>query len=412
MSSVSLLMKYLKAHLFRPGEGVVVPWVRAKLWREIEPWRTTPCLSGGRSGGVEFRILLGGGSYIYVVSGRVEERTNATSYFGDDEYEPKYPEETFRRRYRMSSTLFNKIVNDILSYDVQHIPEYFTYFSSRLDATGRKSIGPILKCTSAIRQLVYDTAPDAFDEYLQIAECTSRECLDNFTKCIHVLYNHKFLRRGQVPTDIEKTYKLHEEKHGLSGMLGSIDCMHWDWKNCPKSLHGQFKRRDHRYSTLMLEVVVDQRLWIWHAYFGVPGANNDVNVLYGSPLFDDEIADIAQECPFIGKRAYIRKALLFSRRYLFRIWANVSKTFSVTRDAKTFKFKTVQESARKDIERAFGVLQGRWGIIRQPACNANQQPQENHQRTWLEAGSKDVNYMLGRQKNFAIGKRTSIFDKT
>ncbi|GJW41793.1 hypothetical protein Tco_0070592 [Tanacetum coccineum] len=60
-----------------------------------------------------------------------------------------------------------------LSLGKMHIPEYFTYFSSRLDATGRKSIGPILKCTSAIRQLTYGTAPDAFDEYLQIAERTS-----------------------------------------------------------------------------------------------------------------------------------------------------------------------------------------------------------------------------------------------
>ncbi|GJT46898.1 zf-CCHC domain-containing protein [Tanacetum coccineum] len=91
-------------------------------------------------------------------------------YFDDDEFEPKYPEDKFKRRYRMSSTLFNKIVNKILSYDVEPIPEYFTYFKPRYDATGRLSIGPILKCTSAIRQLVYDTAPDAFDEYLQIAE--------------------------------------------------------------------------------------------------------------------------------------------------------------------------------------------------------------------------------------------------
>ncbi|GKC28408.1 ALP1-like protein isoform X1 [Tanacetum coccineum] len=34
---------------------------------------------------------------------------------------------------------------------------------------------------------------------------------------------------------------------------------------------------------------------------------------------------------------------------------------------RDYEFKTVQESARKDIERAFGVLQGRWGIIRQLA---------------------------------------------
>ncbi|GKD94484.1 hypothetical protein Tco_1374321 [Tanacetum coccineum] len=95
-------------------------------------------------------------------------------YFGNDEFEPKYPEENFRRRYRMSSTLFNKIVNNILSYDVEPIPEYFTYFKPCYDATGCLSIGPILKCTSAIRQLAYDTAPDAFDEYLPIAERTSR----------------------------------------------------------------------------------------------------------------------------------------------------------------------------------------------------------------------------------------------
>ncbi|GKF05575.1 hypothetical protein Tco_0036243, partial [Tanacetum coccineum] len=92
------------------------------------------------------------------------------NYFGDDEFLLKYPEENFRRRYRMSSTLFNKIVNNILSYDVQPLPEYFNYFRQRNDATGRLSIGHILKCTSAIRQLAYDTAPNAFDEYLQIAE--------------------------------------------------------------------------------------------------------------------------------------------------------------------------------------------------------------------------------------------------
>ncbi|GJW87867.1 RNA-directed DNA polymerase, eukaryota [Tanacetum coccineum] len=57
-------------------------------------------------------------------------------------------------------------------------------------------------------------------------------------------------------------------------------------KYCPKSLHGQFKRKDHKYPTLILEAVADQRL-----------------------------------------------------------------------DAKTFKFKTVQEAARKYIERAFGFLQ-------------------------------------------------------
>ncbi|GKA32096.1 pentatricopeptide repeat-containing protein [Tanacetum coccineum] len=41
------------------------------------------------------------------------------------------------------------------------------------------------------------------------------------------------------------------------------------------------------------EAFADQTLWIWHAYFGVLEANNDLSVSYGSPLFDDLLADKA-----------------------------------------------------------------------------------------------------------------------
>ncbi|GJU61793.1 ALP1-like protein isoform X1 [Tanacetum coccineum] len=194
-------------------------------------------------------------TYIYREREEAEQRL-IDHYFGDDEYEPKYPEEKFRRRY----------------------------FRVRIDAIGRNSIGPILKCTSAIRQMAYDTSPDAFDEYLQSAE----------------------------------------------------------------------------------QAVADQKLWIWHAYFGVLGVNNDLNVLYGSPLFDDEIADIALECPFVVNGHTYRKGYYLANG-IYPAWSTFVKTFSVARDEKTLKFKRVQEAARKDIERAFGVLQGRWGIIRQPA---------------------------------------------
>nr|GEX32015.1 protein arginine N-methyltransferase 1.6 [Tanacetum cinerariifolium] len=113
------------------------------------------------------------------------EQRSINDYFCDDETLPKYPEENFRR---------------------SAYPPYANW--------------------------AYSTAPDAFDEYLQIAERCSRQCLENFTKCIQVLYVEKFLRKP-TSTDIEKTYELHEEKHGLTRMLGSIDCMHWEWRNGP-----------------------------------------------------------------------------------------------------------------------------------------------------------------------------------
>ncbi|GJT91056.1 RNA-directed DNA polymerase, eukaryota [Tanacetum coccineum] len=305
-------------------------------------------------------------------------------YFGDDEFLPKYPEENFRRRYCMSSTLFNKIVNNILSYDVQPHPEYFNYFRQRNDATGRLSIGPILKCTSVIRQLAYDTAPDAFDEYLQIAERTSRECLENFTKCIHVLYVEKFLRKPTA-ADIQKTYQLHEQTWTPGN---ARDCR--GIKNCGFGMY----------------------------ILRFRGQNNDLNVLYGSSLFDDELADTAPKCPFVVNGHTYRKCYYLADG-VYPAWSTFVKTLSVARDGKTLKFKRVQDSARKDIERAFRVLQGRWGIIRQPArayqinalkriicCSLVQSG------TFNEPGSKDAIYMLGRQKNFEIEKCTSIFERT
>nr|GFC74431.1 protein ALP1-like isoform X1 [Tanacetum cinerariifolium] len=94
--------------------------------------------------------------------------------------------------------------------------------------------------------------------------------------------------------------------------------------------------------------------------------NNDLSVLYGSPLFDDVLADAASEAPFVvNGRTY--KKCYYLAEDIYPTWSTFVKTYSTARDEKTLKFKRVQESSRKDIERAFGVLQGRWGIIRQPA---------------------------------------------
>nr|GEX55181.1 hypothetical protein [Tanacetum cinerariifolium] len=220
-------------------------------------------------------------AYIPRERGEAEQRLLG-DYFGDDETPPKYPKENFRRRYRMSSTLCAQIVDDITSYDAQPLPEYFHFFRKGYDAIGRASIGPILKCTSVIRQLAYGTTPDAFDEYLQIVERCSRECLDNFTKCMYILYVEEYLRRPSLK-DIEKTYALHEEKHGLLRMT-------------------------------------------------------------------------APEAPFVVNERTYKKGYYLADG-IFPTWSSFVKTFSISRDEKTLRFKRVQESARKDIERAFGVLQ-------------------------------------------------------
>nr|GEY23206.1 hypothetical protein [Tanacetum cinerariifolium] len=70
-------------------------------------------------------------------------------------------------------------------------------------------------------------------------------------------------------------------------------------------------------------------------------------------------------------------------------WSTFVKSFTMERDEKTMKFKRVQESSRKDIERAFGVLQDNM-ILKDQKFKVSEfgdmfvYPQQNIQHTWVE----------------------------
>ncbi|XP_019099816.1 PREDICTED: uncharacterized protein LOC104702940 [Camelina sativa] len=48
-------------------------------------------------------------------------------------------------------------------------------------------------------------------------------------------------------------------------------------------------------------------------------------------------------------------------------WATFVKSISMPQDPKASLFATYQEAVRKDVERAFGVLQARFAIVKNPA---------------------------------------------
>ncbi|XP_071689093.1 uncharacterized protein [Rutidosis leptorrhynchoides] len=129
---------------------------------------------------------------------------------------------------------------------------------------------------------------------------------------------------------------------------------------------GHFTRGDHGYPTIMLEAVASYDSWIWHAYFGMASSNNDLNVLNASPLFDSLLTNTAPQVSYeIGDVDFDRGYYLADR--IYPSWASFVKGFSSVVDAKRKYFTKKQFAARKDVERTFGILQGRWGILRQPA---------------------------------------------
>ena len=68
-------------------------------------------------------------------------------------------------------------------------------------------------------------------------------------------------------------------------MIGSLDCSHTYWKNCPKAWQGSYKGKE-RMPSIVLEAVCDYHLFFWHASYGYTGNMNYCTILFLSLLLD------------------------------------------------------------------------------------------------------------------------------
>ncbi|XP_051140027.1 uncharacterized protein LOC127257638 [Andrographis paniculata] len=205
--------------------------------------------------------------------------------------------------------------------------------------------------------------PPAIDDAIKIGESTARVAMLKFCEAIINTFKEQYLRD---PTTDDLARLLAENKErGFPGMIGSLDCMHWRWDACPVVWRGQYNGR-YGYPTLILETAASQDLWIWHAFFGMPGTNNDVTVLDYSPLFNRYMDGTAPPIEYeVNGRQYNLPYYLTDGIYPKHAVFMQAKNNPVT--AKERAFTTLQEACRKDIERAFGVLQQKWRILAMPA---------------------------------------------
>ncbi|XP_073359709.1 uncharacterized protein [Aegilops tauschii subsp. strangulata] len=179
---------------------------------------------------------------------------------------PLYKPDKFRRRFRMARHVFNRIREGVVAHD--------PYFECKTDALGKLGFSSYQKCTAAIRMLAYGILGDLVDEYVRISESTCLLSLYSFYKAMVAVFGPEYLRQPTA-ADTERLLATNAAR-GFPGMLGSIDCMHWEWKNCPFAWQGQYKGHV-KACTVILEAVASQDLWIWHSFFGMAGSHNDIN---------------------------------------------------------------------------------------------------------------------------------------
>ncbi|XP_071714163.1 uncharacterized protein [Rutidosis leptorrhynchoides] len=231
---------------------------------------------------------------------------------------PIFPAKKFKRRFCIRINLFLRITQGISSFAnnfTNPVPEHFDFFIDRQDAAGRQSFTILQKCTSAIRQMAYGTAPD--------------------------------IRYMRSPTAIDVA-RL---------------CTRGD-------------------------------AWVQ----GMTGFNNDINVLNQSPLFDALKMGTAPDAPFeVNGNQYTKRYYLADG--IYPDWATLIKGMSCPTDEPKIKFTRFHASARKDIERAFGVLQGKFHILSLPA----RAMQVNKMRKVMEC-CHILHNMILEDNNFALCK--------
>ncbi|XP_057432361.1 uncharacterized protein LOC130725125 [Lotus japonicus] len=100
--------------------------------------------------------------------------------------------------------------------------------------------------------------------------------------------------------------------------------------------------------------------------YAVFGSNNDINVLNQSPVFNEVLSGNALMVNFSVNETMYNMGYYLADG-IYPPWATFVKTIPMPQGEKRQKFAKRQEAARKDVERAFGVLQSRFAIVRGPS---------------------------------------------
>ncbi|XP_074300308.1 uncharacterized protein LOC141631548 [Silene latifolia] len=134
-------------------------------------------------------------------------------------------------------------------------------------------------------------------------------------KLLSMHFGAEYLRSPNA-NDLQRLLEIGAHR-GFPGMMGSIDFMHWQWKNCPV------------------------------------GSCNDLTVLHHSPIFDDMMNGRAPRVNYMvnGKHYNTRYYLTDG---IYPQWTTFIQSIPLPQTPKDRLFAERQEAARKDVERAFG----------------------------------------------------------
>lgn len=283
---------------------------------------------------------------------------------GDAPTVPLFDGKEFDAMFRISRSRFQRLMEDFgATGDPFYVDQPVDMFG-RIGASMEARLMLPLKC------LAYGVPPHCFRDYFQMSKTLARTACQKFNRTVTAIYKAEYLRQPTA-ADVKAVLELHRKKHNMNGMLGSLDCMHTNWKNCPVAWQGSFKGAK-KQPTIVLEGACDHHMWFWHASYGHAGTLNDVNIMNISPLqrswVDGSFTDVEAASgvvPFTIADTELTKTFVLVDG-IYPRYSRFVKAIAAPITLPERKLTKWQESTRKDVERAFGLLQMRFQCTGRP----------------------------------------------
>ena len=172
----------------------------------------------------------------------------------------------------------------------------------------------------------------------------------------------QFIKFPLTRQELQELIDEFEEEYEIPQIVGAIDGCHIEI-NAPPENHEDYFNRKQQYS-VNLQAIVNCNLKFIHVSFGYPGSIHDARVLRLSGLFDlGENEQILTSPMKIVSGTEILPLIIGDSAYPLLKW--LVKPYPnrghLTPDEREFNKRL--SAARSVVERAFGMLKGRWRLL-------------------------------------------------
>ena len=264
----------------------------------------------------------------------------------------------FRQRFRVTHEFFLNLV--------VRAKELFPNHAKR-DAVGKKPAPIELKVLGVLRVLGRGVCFDDCAEATNMNKETHRRFFHSFCRKFASKYYSIYCRGPESDAELDSCMSEYTSA-GFPGCLGSTDGVHVSWDRC----HAQQKMLHtgkEKYPTVAYNVTVNHRRWIMAVSRGFFGSYNDKTIV----KYDPFISDIHKGKKYQNYKFDLRKRgggvrqitgawiLCDGGYHRWRCLQCPSKDGSSNPERKWSKWA---ESLRKDVECCFGILKGRWRILK------------------------------------------------